>query len=114
MFDAWQGTTVPRVVVAATHAVGFVPFEHDRQIFLEFGRSTATRIRHWTETPRTEALRRMRLVDNPHQEPLHSTARCWDPSIPLAGFIQPVICCTEFNDGTFRQGVFPPIRRSPE
>jgi hypothetical protein len=53
MFDAWQRATVPRVVVAVFAAAGFVPLERDGQIFLEIGRSKATRVHHWSEAPHT-------------------------------------------------------------
>jgi hypothetical protein len=71
MFDAWQRATVPRVVVAAFRAAGFVPFLLDRQVYVKIDLAHATRIRHWTAAPHMEdvvsaaGLRRLRL---PHDD----------------------------------------------
>jgi hypothetical protein len=49
IFDAWQHTTVPRIVVAAFRATGFVPIECDEDIYLQINLSNAIRIRDWVE-----------------------------------------------------------------
>jgi hypothetical protein len=54
MFDAWQPATVPRVVVAAFRAAGFVPVGRGDELYLEIDLSKATRIRQWTEAPHVE------------------------------------------------------------
>jgi hypothetical protein len=68
IFDAWQRTTVPRVIVAAFRAAGFVPVERDGEIYLEIDLTQVHRIRHWTEAPHIEdvvsavGLRRWQLA----------------------------------------------------
>jgi hypothetical protein len=70
MFDAWQRATVPRAVVAAFRAAGFVPIERDNEIYLDVDLTKATRIRRWTEAPHIEEVvgeagrRRVRLTEN--------------------------------------------------
>jgi hypothetical protein len=67
IFDAWQRTTVPRVIVAAFRVVEFVPVECDGEIYLEVDLPQAHRIGHWTEAPHIEdvvsaaGLKRLRL-----------------------------------------------------
>jgi hypothetical protein len=68
IFDAWQRATVPRVVVAAFRAAGFVPVERDGEIYLEVTLIQAHPVPHWTEVPHIEdvvsvaGLRRLRLA----------------------------------------------------
>ena len=51
MYDAWRRATVPRVVVAAFRAAGFVPFEEDGEMHLRIDRSEAKKIRSWGDAP---------------------------------------------------------------
>jgi hypothetical protein len=46
IFDAWQRTTVPRVIVAAFRVARFVPVERDGEIYFEIDLTQAHRIRH--------------------------------------------------------------------
>jgi hypothetical protein len=70
IFDAWQRAAVPRAVVAAFRAAGFVPIERDGDRYRQVDLLKTTQFRDWAEEPHTEAvvsvasLRRVRLVEN--------------------------------------------------
>jgi hypothetical protein len=54
IFDVWQHTTIPQVVITAFRATGFVPIECDGDIYLQINLSNAIRIRDWVEMPHRE------------------------------------------------------------